>query len=274
MHSIETEFRPVRRPRCARPGALAGTLAVALAVALAAVAMPASAGEVSVAVAANFTEPAQAIAKAFHAQTGHKVLLSAGSTGQLYAQITQEAPFEVFLAADRQGPANAVAKGLAVADSRFTYAIGRLVLFSTRPDLVTGEATLRAADFAKIALANPLTAPYGAAAVETLRALGVHDRLQARFVEGANIAQTWQFVATGNAELGFVALSQVVHRTDGSRWLVPETLHAPIAQDAVLLRRGEHSAAARGFLAFLKGAEAVAIIRDYGYRAPAGHDAP
>lgn len=226
---------------------------------------PALAGQTHVAVAANFTDAAREIAEAFAAETGHEAVLSFGSTGQLYTQITQGAPFEVFLAADAERPAKAVEEGFGVEGSVFTYAIGRVVLWSADPGLVTGEATLKSDSFDRIAIANPQTAPYGAAAVEVMKALGVYDGLQARIVQGNNIAQTYQFIETGNAELGFVALSQVVGREDGSRWEVPANLHAPIEQDAVLLRKGEASEAAAAFLAFLKGPVAAAVIETYGY---------
>lgn len=221
---------------------------------------------VRVAVAANFIEPAKAIGKLFRQKTGHGVVFSTGSTGQLYAQISQQAPFEVLLAGDQERPARAVSQGYALADSRFTYATGRLVLFSADPSLVRGDATLKEADFDRIAIANPTTAPYGAAAVAVMQALGVYDRLQPRIVRGNNVAQAYQFVDTGNAELGFVALSQLAGHDAGSRWLVPQTLHPPIAQDAVLLRQGADNQAAHGFLAFLKGPEADAVFQRFGYR--------
>lgn len=238
-------------------------------VALAVLALPggARAGEAAVAVAANFTEAAKEIGAAFGRSTGHKPVFSFGSTGQLFTQITQGAPFDVFLAADRERPEKAVADGLAVDGSRFTYATGRLVLFSRDSDRVKGEATLKDGDFTKIAIANPVTAPYGLAAIETMKALGVHEALAGKIVQGTNIAQTWQFVDTGNAELGFVALSQVAGRDGGSRWIVPESLHATIAQDAVLLKRGAGNPAAEAFMAFLKGPEARAVKEKYGYGA-------
>jgi molybdate transport system substrate-binding protein len=230
-----------------------------------AVAGAAQANEVKVAVAANFTDAAQEIGARFEAATGHTAVFSFGSTGQLYTQITQDAPFEVFLAADQARPEKAVADGYAVADSRFTYAIGRIVLYSRDPDLVRGEATLRASTFARLAIANPKTAPYGAAAVAAMQALGVYGALAGKLVQGNNIAQTYQFVETGNADLGFVALSQVVGSDAGSRWLVPDDLYPPIAQDAVLLKRGAGNPAAAAFLAFLKGPEAKAVKEKYGY---------
>jgi molybdate transport system substrate-binding protein len=225
----------------------------------------ARAADVNVAVAANFTDAANEIGALFTEKTGHKAVYSFGSTGQLFTQITQEAPFEVFLSADRSHPAKAVEGGLGVAGSVFTYATGKIVLFSTDASLVTGEDTLKTGTFQKIAIANPETAPYGAAAVEAMKALGVYEALQPKLVQGNNIAQTFQFVETGNAELGFVALSQVAGDDKGSRWIVPENLYSTIAQDVVLLKRGENSEVAKAFVEFLKGPEANAVKEKYGY---------
>jgi molybdate transport system substrate-binding protein len=235
------------------------------AVAIALASLPAQSAQTNVAVAANFTDAAQEIAEAFKEKTGHEAILSFGSTGQLYTQITQDAPFEVFLAADQERPEKAVDEGLAVPASRFTYAIGKIVLWSKDPDLVQGETTLSRGDFTRIAIANPVAAPYGAAAVQTMQALGVYDQLEPKIVQGNNIAQTYQFVETGNAELGFVALSQVVSADEGSRWEVPASLYEPIRQDAVLLVKGADSEAARAFMAFLNGPDAAPIIAKYGY---------
>ncbi|WP_448190465.1 molybdate ABC transporter substrate-binding protein [Azospirillum sp. sgz301742] len=225
----------------------------------------ADAAETNVAVAANFTEPAKEIAKAFTAKTGHTAVLSFGATGQFYAQIKQDAPFTVLLAADDETPKKAVEEGLAETSSRFTYAIGRLVLWSKDPAKVGGEETLRKAAFEKVAIANPAVAPYGAAAVQAMKKLGVYDALQPKLVQGNTIAQAYQFVETGNAEVGFVALSQVIAKNEGSRWPVPDLLHDPIRQDAVLLKKGASDEAAKAFLAFLKGPEAGAVIAKYGY---------
>jgi molybdate transport system substrate-binding protein len=225
----------------------------------------AHADQTNFAVAANFTEAATEIAQAFEEKTGHEAILSFGSTGQLYTQITQNAPFEVFLAADDERPRKAEDEGLAVPGSRFTYAIGKIVLWSKDPDLVHGEATLKRGDFTKIAIANPTAAPYGAAAVQAMRALGVYDRLEPKIVQGNNIAQTYQFVETANAELGFVALSQVVSANQGSSWEVPADLYEPIRQDAVLLENGAGSEAAKAFVEFLRGPEAAPIIAKFGY---------
>jgi molybdate transport system substrate-binding protein len=220
---------------------------------------------VSVAVAANFTDATRVLAKAFKAQTGDELVPSFGATGSLYAQISQGAPFEAFLAADSATPARAVADGFAVKGSEFTYAVGKVVLFSADPKLVTGAATLKAGTFNKIAVANPKTAPYGAAGVAVMKKLGVYQALAPKIVTGNNISQTYQFVDTGNAELGFVALSQVINQKDGSRWLVPQADYEPITQDAVLLSPGKDSAGAKAFLAFLKSPEAVKIIEGFGY---------
>ncbi|WP_256091534.1 molybdate ABC transporter substrate-binding protein [Candidatus Thiosymbion oneisti] len=242
-----------------------GLLAVVLMLSIAA--PPALAQKVRIAVAANFTAAAKEIGVLFKQATGHEASYSFGSTGQLYAQITQGAPFEVFLAADQVRPAQAVAAGLAVADSRFTYATGRLVLFSRDESLVTDETTLHNPGITKVAITNPVTAPYGAAAVAVMKALGVYAGLAPRLVRGNNIGQTYQFVETGNAELGFVALSQIARHNQGSRWLVPDRLHPPLAQDAVLLRRGADNRAAHAFIAFLKDPTAAAVKMRYGYGA-------
>jgi len=239
-------------------------LIAALVLTLAAV--PAFAAETRVAVAANFAEPAKAIAARFKARTGHDATLSFGSSGQFYTQIAHGAPYEVFLSADRERPEKAEADGLGVAGSRFTYAIGRLVLFSKTPGLVDGRgAVLAQGRFQKIAIADPRTAPYGVAAVETMRKRRVYDALRPKIVQGTAIAQAYQFVDTGAAEVGFLALSQVVGVKGGSRWIVPASDHTPIDQQAVLLKTGAGNAAARAFMAFLKGPEAKAIIRRYGY---------
>jgi len=224
-----------------------------------------NAKEFKVAVAANFTEPAKEIAIAFEKATGQKPVLSFGATGQFYAQISQGAPFDIFLAADKSTPTKAITEGYAIKDTQFTYAVGKLALYSTAPGLFTGEETLRNATFAKIAIANPATAPYGAAAIDTMRALGVHAALAGKIVQGQNIGQTYQFVKSGNAEIGFVALSQIAFVEGGSRWIVPGNLHQPILQDAVLLKAGDGNPAARDFLEFLAGAQARSVVEKFGY---------
>lgn len=223
------------------------------------------AADVRVAVAANFTGPAKEVARIFELASGHRIVLSFGSTGQFYAQIAQGAPFDALFSADKATPAKIVAQGLGDASSVFTYAVGRLVLYSRTEGLVRGEATLRDGTFNKIAIANPQTAPYGAAAIQTMMELGVYDRLASRVAQGTNIGQTFQFVASGNAELGFVALSQIAMSKGGSRWVVPEHLHRPIAQDALLLKSGADNEAAKAFLAFVKGPAARAVIEKFGY---------
>ena len=223
-------------------------------------------GAVTAAVAANFTAAGREIAAAFEEATGDTALLSFGSTGQLYAQIVQGAPFDVFLAADQERPERAEREGLAVPGSRRTYAVGRLVLFSAEAGRITGPDALRAPELRRVALANPALAPYGRAALEVAGALGMADILRDRQVIGANVSQAHQFVRTGNAELGFLALSQVVQTSDGSRWLVPEDLHTPIRQQAVLLQAGRGNPAAARFLDFLGSATAREILRRHGYR--------
>jgi len=230
-----------------------------------AISAQAMAGQTNIAVAANFTDAAKEIAAAFKARSGHEAVLSFGATGALYTQITQDAPFQVLLSADAERPKKAVDDGLGVSDSRFTYAIGKLVLWSKNADLVKGEATLKGGAFTKIAIANPTAAPYGAAAIEVLKALKLDETLQPKIVQGNSIAQTFQFIDTANAELGFIALSQLAGKSDGSRWMVPQTLYSPIKQDAVLLKKGASNEAATAFMTFLKGAEARAIIEKYGY---------
>lgn len=247
------------------PATLIGrTLALTLTAALASVSF-AYAADTNVAVAANFTEPAKEITRLFESKTGHKAVLSFGATGQFYAQITQAAPFQVFLSADDTTPKKLVAEKLAVGDTLFTYAIGKIVLFSKNDDLVKGDQTLRDAKFNKIAIANPTTAPYGAAATEAMKALNVYDALSSKIVQGSSIAQTFQFVDSGNAELGFVALSQIIQKSGGSRWIVPSNLYTPIRQDAVLLSNGSGNEAAKAFIAFMKGPEAAAVIEKFGY---------
>ena len=244
-------------------------LLAALTLAVTSLAGQAMAAEVKVAAAANFTEPAKEIAARFKARTGHDASLSFGASGQFYTQIANGAPFEVFLSADRERPEKAEAEGLGVVGSRFTYAVGRLVLFSKTPGLVDGKgAVLRSGRFQKLAIADPKTAPYGVAAVETMKKLGLTETLAPKLVQGTSITQAYQFVDTGAAELGFLALSQVTAVKGGSRWVVPATNHTPIDQQAVLLKTGASDPAAAAFMAFLKGAEAKAIIRKYGYEVP------
>ncbi len=227
------------------------------------------AAEVSVAVAANFTVPMKIIATEFAKDTGHQAKLAFGGTGKFYAQIKNGAPFQVFLSADDETPARLAQEGQADSGSCFTYAIGTLVLWSSHSNGVDSRGdVLRTGQFNKLALANPKLAPYGKAALEVLTGMGLLDSLSAKFVQGENIAQTWQFVSTGNADLGFVALSQVMKDgkiSNGSAWIVPAKLHTPIRQDAVILKAGAGNAAAEALMKYLKGDKAKAIIRSYGY---------
>nr|ART38177.1 F245 [uncultured bacterium] len=228
------------------------------------------ADEVSVAVAANFTEPMKKITAEFEKTSGHKVTLSFGSTGKFYAQVKAGAPFEVLLAADDETPGKMEQDGLAVKDSHFTYAIGKLVLWSAKEAVVDDRGEiLKRGSFDHIAVANPKLAPYGAAGMQTLQALGVYEAIAPKIVQGENIAQTYQFIATGNALLGFVALSQVIGENgkvkSGSAWIVPQKYYTPIRQDAVLLERGKDKIAAVELLKFLKTPYAAKIIQSYGY---------
>jgi molybdate transport system substrate-binding protein len=222
-----------------------------------------------VAVAANFTEPMNEIAKAFEKATGHSAKLSFGSSGKFVAQIENGAPFEVFLSADTAKPEKLEKSKQTVDGSRFTYAIGKLVLWSAKPGYVDDQGRiLETGGFKHLALADPKLAPYGGAAIEVLKNKGLLEKLKPLFVLGENISQTHQFVSTGNAELGFIALSQVVEDgkiAKGSGWIVPEDLHAPIRQDAVLLKKGAENPAAAALVEFLKSAEARSIIQKYGY---------
>lgn len=230
---------------------------------------PAAAADIQLAVAANFMAPMKEIAAAFAADSGHRAVLSFGATGKFHAQIGKGAPFEVLLAADERIPAQLEADGLAVRGTRFTYARGRLALWSPKPGYVdaTGQV-LRRAGVAHVAIANPRSAPYGAAAVQVLDKLGLLPALGPRLVQGENIAQAHQYAATGNAQLGFVAVSQVYRDgklLSGSAWMVPAALHQPIRQDAVLLVRGDANPAARTLLRYLQSDKARAIMRTYGY---------
>lgn len=232
-------------------------------------AFAAHSAEVSVAVAANFAAPMQQIAVQFQRDTGHKAVLSFGATGKFYAQIANGAPFGVLLAADDATPQKIAREGLGNGATRFTYAIGRLVLWSKQPGYVDAEGqVLRTGDWKHIAIANPKLAPYGQAAMQTLDKLGLAAQVQPRVVTGENIGQTYQFAASGNAPLGFVALSQVMENgqlREGSAWVVPATMHAPIRQDAIVLQRGEGNPAADALMQYLRGEKARAVIRAYGY---------
>jgi len=232
----------------------------------------AKAGEAKVAVASNFTRAAKEIAASFQRRTSHRAVLVFASTGKLYAQILHGAPFDLYLAADQKRPKRAESNGLAVPGSRFTYAIGKITLYSPDPNLIRAAAdpekpppVLLAGSFDRLAMGNPKTAPYGAAALQVLQKLGLYNRLRGKIVMGENIAQTYQFVVAGAAKLGFVANAQLAGVTGGSRWPAPDSFYQPVRQDAVLLRHGADNGAARAFAAFLKSAAAHDIIKKYGY---------
>ena len=224
---------------------------------------------VQVAVAANFTAPMNAIAADFEKDTGHKISLSFGATGKFYAQIKSGAPFDVFLSADDETPRKLEQEGDAVPGTAFTYATGRLVLWSAKPGFVDAQGqVLKTGIFNKLAMASPKLAPYGAAAMETLTRLGLQDTLSAKFVQGESIGQTFSFVSSGNAELGFVALSQVMQQgqiKSGSAWVVPSSLHSSLRQDAVVLKHGKGNSAAAALIAFLKIEKSRKVIRSFGY---------
>lgn len=244
-------------------------LLISILVALGATGAAAQAAQVHVAVAANFTAPMQIIAAQFERDTGHKAILSFGATGKFYAQILNGAPFQVLLSADDTTPARLEQNGSGVSGSRFTYAIGKLVLWSKKAAFVDDKGeVLRTGKFDRLALADPKLAPYGAAAIETLNRMDLTMQLTPRFVQGENISQTFQFVATQNAPLGFVAMSQVYANgklTEGSAWVVPEDLYSPIRQDAILLNSGKANPAAAALLTYLRSDKAKVIIRSFGY---------
>ena len=255
------------------PSTFSSTLALLwralVCVAASLLALPSAAGQVQVAVAANFTAPMKRIAEAFEKDTGHKTVLSFGGTGKFYAQITNGAPFDVFLSADDETPEKLEKDGAAIAGTRFTYATGRLVLWSAYPALVDSKgAVLQRNDFKRLAIAAPKLAPYGAAALQALTQIGMLALVQPKLVTGESIGQTFSMVSTGNAELGFVAMSQVFEDgklKTGSAWVVPADLHSPLKQDAVLLSRGKSNPAALQLMAFLKSSRAKAIMTSFGY---------
>lgn len=231
--------------------------------------LAAHAEEVSVAVAANFATPMQKIAVLFTQDTGHTATLSMGSTGKFYAQIKNGAPFHVLLSGDDETPLRLEKENAAAPHTRFTYAVGKLVLWSKQAGFVDAQGdVLRKGNFSHLAIADPKLAPYGAAAIETLQALGLLTKLQPRLVQGESIGQAYQFVASGNAQLGFVALSQVMSNdriTEGSAWLVPPHLYQALRQDAVILKNGKDNKAATALMAYLKTEKARAVIRSFGY---------
>ena len=247
-------------------------LVITLSAAVASVTVKAE--EVTVAVAANFTAPMQKIAQAFEQDTGHKVLLSFGATGKFYAQIKNGAPFAVLLSADDETPARLEKEGVAIAGTRFTYAVGRLALWSKNPSLVDDKGQVLLSNntdknnFKKLAIADPKLAPYGAAAIEVIERMGVIDKVRSKLVQGDSIGQAFQFVMTENAELGFVALSQISidgRIAQGSAWVVPQNLYTPLKQDAVLLPFGKHNSAALALMKYMRTERAQTIIRSYGY---------
>ena len=231
--------------------------------------LSAQAAEVTVAVASNFSVPMRKIAQNFEVESGHTVRMSFGSTGGFYAQIKNGGPFQILLAADRETPAKLEKEGLGVAGSSFTYATGKLVLWSRKPNLVDQQGQfLKGGQFQKLAIANPKLAPYGAAAVETLSKLNLMNEVRPKLVQGENINQAFQFVETENALIGFVAMAQIYAQgklTHGSAWVVPANLYTPIQQDAVLLLAGQSNAAALALMAYLKSPKAQSIMADHGY---------
>ena len=244
------------------------TFVAALFAGLLLAATAARADDITVAVAANFTAPFNKIAAEFEKDSGHKLVASFGSTGKFYAQIKNGAPFEVLLAADDETPAKLVREGAAVAGSPFSYAVGKLVLWSPKPGVLDAKGeVLKGSSFQHLALADPKLAPYGAASVEAMKKLGVYDSLVPKLVTGETLVQVAQFVSSGNSELGFVALSQVLKdgKIDGSSWVVPAELHTPIRQDAVLLNPGQGKPGPLALLKYLQGAKAQALIKAYGY---------
>jgi len=240
-----------------------------IALLLLAISTTSRADEVQIAVAANFTAPSKLIAESFEKETGHKAQLAFGATGKFYAQIKNGAPFEVLLSADDETPARLEREGAAVAGTRFTYATGRLVLWSAKPGYVDDKGeVLRKGDFKHVSIANPKLAPYGLAAMEVVSALKLADAIQPKIVQAENIAQAHQFIVSGNAEIGFIALSQVSRDgriPEGSAWLVPANLHQPIRQDAVILEKGRGKPAAEAWMKYLRGDKARAVIKSFGY---------
>jgi len=253
------KFLPLRRR--ALPRVLAALAAAS--------ATGAHAAEAQVAVAANFAEPVKAIAAVLEKTTGHRLRISTGASGAIYTQIKNGAPFDVFLSADNERPAMLEKDGLAQPGTRFTYATGKLVLWSAKAGRVDANgAVLKAADLGKVAYANPKTAPYGAAAVQVLEKLDLKDAISPKLVQGESIGQAYNFVKTGNADVGFVALSQVLsggRLKEGSMWMIPQANYDPIRQDAVLLKRGADNAAAKALLQLLQSPRIKDLIRSYGY---------
>lgn len=229
--------------------------------------------EIHVAVASNFYSPFKKIAHQFEKETGHKIRIISGSTGKLFAQIMHGAPFELFLAADQRRPKFLEKNGNIVSGTRFTYALGKITLWSATPNAISGDgkSTLKAKNFSHIAIANPKTAPYGKAALQTMQKLGLWNEVRTLIVQGENIGQTFQFVASQNAKLGFVALSQILdpkNKLEGKRWDVPETFYDPLKQDLVILKKGKNNPGANALWEYLKSNAAKLIIKKYGYGLP------
>jgi molybdate transport system substrate-binding protein len=224
------------------------------------------AGDVKVAVSSNFATTLEKISEAFTKETGHKLVISSGATGKIYAQIREGAPFEVLLSADQTTPMKLITDNLAVEETQFTFAVGRLVLWSLKDKFVDDEgAVIKTSSVNHIAIANPKLAPYGVAAKEYLEKVGIWKIVEAKIVYGENISQTYQFVSTGNAEVGFIAMSQIMD-TKGSYWVVPESQYSPLKHDVILLNKGKTNPIAKKFLEFLKDRKVKAIISKFGYK--------
>lgn len=228
------------------------------------------AGQVNVAVAGNFFKPLKTLATQFESESGHHVAISVAATGKLYAQILHGAPFDLFLAADQKRPASLINKQLAIAGSQFTYAQGQLVLWSNNTQAVDKQGyCLFSPAIDYLAIANPKVAPYGEQSINVLKNLGAYAQLASKLVQGQNIGQTYQYLSSGSIEMGIIALSQVTDNgqiTQGSYWLIPESLYQPIKQDAVLLKHGQHNAAALAFLHYLTTPAALQTIQSFGYK--------
>lgn len=249
------------------------SLILCMACLLMAFVVPGQAEEVRVAVASNFLSTMKILTSNFEHHTNHRIIIISGSSGKLYAQIQHGAPFDVFFSADQHRPTLLEKEGIAIKGSRFPYAVGRLTLWSPDDHMIGDDpqTTLTQMTFSHLAIANPKTAPYGKAAEQTLKALGLWDQTKDRLVQGENIGQTFQFVSSRNAELGFVALSQVLDpkiNDMGSRWDIPPTLHDPLIQKAVLLNHGKHNATAKAFLEYVQTPAALTVIKQQGYGLP------
>lgn len=225
-----------------------------------------NAEQTNIAVASNFSTPMKSLIKDFEKNSSHQIKASFASSGKFYAQIKHGAPYDLFLSADQDKPKRLAQEGFVSSQRPFTYALGALALWSSKAKLAENLMTLKSGRFNKLAFANPKLAPYGLAAIETLNHLGLTEATQPKWIQGENIAQTYQFVSTGNADLGFVALSQISHASpQGSYWIVDRDLYNPIQQDAVLLKRGEDNAAAVAFWHYLHSDHAQTLIQSYGY---------